>query len=194
MIAYDVNHDGKADVIASSAHQYGIWWFEQGAAKDGSPVFTQHDLFPDLVSETHALIAADINGDGLKDLVTGKRFWSHGTSEAGSDKPARLYWFEASRGAGRQDRLHPARDRRPERHRHPVRRRRLQRRWLARYRHGQQEGCLPARAGAGGKMTGRGRRVLFNFTWRLLSRWRLGTESAAHRLEPALDQPDRGCL
>jgi FG-GAP-like repeat len=98
MIAYDVNHDGKADVIASSAHQYGIWWFEQGEAKDGSPVFTRHDLFPDLVSETHALIAADINRDGLTDLVTGKRFWSHGRSEAGSDKPARLYWFEASRG------------------------------------------------------------------------------------------------
>ncbi len=98
MIVYDVNHDGKADVIASSAHQYGIWWFEQGASKDGSPAFTRHDLFPDLVSETHALIAADINRDGLKDLVTGKRFWSHGTSEAGSDKPARIYWFEASRG------------------------------------------------------------------------------------------------
>jgi hypothetical protein len=98
MIAYDVNHDGKADVIASSAHQYGIWWFEQGEAKDGSPVFTRHDLFPDLVSETHALIAADINRDGLTDLVTGKRFWSHGRNEAGSDKPPRLYWFEASRG------------------------------------------------------------------------------------------------
>jgi hypothetical protein len=98
MIAYDVNHDGKADVIASSAHQYGIWWFEQGDAKNGSPAFSRHDLFPDLVSETHALIAADINGDGLKDLVTGKRFWSHGQNEPGSDKPARLYWFEASRG------------------------------------------------------------------------------------------------
>jgi hypothetical protein len=98
MIAYDVNHDGKADVIASSAHQYGIWWFEQGESKDGSPVFTRHDLFPDLVSETHALIAADINRDGLTDLVTGKRFWSHGKNEPGSDKPARLYWFEASRG------------------------------------------------------------------------------------------------
>ena len=99
MIAYDVNHDGKPDVIASSAHQFGIWWFEQGRRKDGSPAFTKHDLFPDLVSETHALIAADINGDGLKDLVTGKRFWSHGKNEPGSDKPARLYWFEASRGA-----------------------------------------------------------------------------------------------
>ena len=29
MIAYDVNHDGKADVIASSAHHFGIWWFER---------------------------------------------------------------------------------------------------------------------------------------------------------------------
>jgi hypothetical protein len=99
MIAYDVDRDGKADVIASSAHQYGIWWFRQGDLKDGSPQFTQHDLFPDLVSETHALIAADIDGDGLKDLVTGKRFWSHGKNEPGSDKPARLYWFQARREA-----------------------------------------------------------------------------------------------
>jgi hypothetical protein len=45
------------------------------------------------------LIAADINGDGLSDLITGKRFWSHGKSEPGSDKPPRLYWFEAARGA-----------------------------------------------------------------------------------------------
>ena len=99
MIAYDVNQDGKTDVIASSAHQFGIWWFEQGDIKDGSPVFIKHDLFPDLVSETHALIAADINGDGLKDLVTGKRFWSHGKNEPAPDKPARLYWFEAGRGS-----------------------------------------------------------------------------------------------
>ena len=99
MIAYDVNHDGKADVIASSAHKFGIWWFERTGEKDGDAAFVKHDLFPNLVSETHALIAADINRDGLKDLVTGKRFWSHGRSEAGSDKPARLYWFEAAEGA-----------------------------------------------------------------------------------------------
>jgi hypothetical protein len=98
MIVYDVNQDRKPDVIASSAHKYGIWWFEQEGVKDGSPVFARHDLFPDLVSETHALIAADINRDGIQDLVTGKRFWSHGRNEPGSDKPARLYWFEAGRG------------------------------------------------------------------------------------------------
>ncbi len=99
MIAYDMNSDGKPDVIASSAHRYGIWWFEQGEPVDGHPTFTKHDLFPELVSETHALIAADIDGDGLKDLVTGKRFWSHGQNEPGSDKPALLYWLRASKGA-----------------------------------------------------------------------------------------------
>ena len=99
MIAYDVNHDGKTDVIASSAHQFGIWWFERTGEKDGDSAFIKHDLFPNLVSETHALIAADINRDGLTDLVTGKRFWSHGHHEAGSDQPARLYWFEAARGS-----------------------------------------------------------------------------------------------
>ncbi|MDX2036719.1 MAG: VCBS repeat-containing protein [Isosphaeraceae bacterium] len=97
MITYDVDGDGKADVIDSSAHRFGIWWFRQGESKDGSPVFTKNDLFPELVSETHALIAADINGDGLRDFVTGKRFWSHGKAEPGSDKPAKLYWFEASK-------------------------------------------------------------------------------------------------
>ena len=99
MIPYDVDGDGMADVISSAAHKLGIWWFRQGEPKDGHPTFTKHDLFPGLVSETHALIAADINGDGLRDLVTGKRFWSHGMAEPGSDKPAFLYWLEAKKDA-----------------------------------------------------------------------------------------------
>jgi hypothetical protein len=99
MFAYDVDGDGKADVISSSAHKYGIWWYQQKPADSGgSPAFIRHDLFPHLVSETHAMHCVDINGDGLKDLVTGKRFWSHGHGEPDADKPAMLYWLEAKRG------------------------------------------------------------------------------------------------
>ena len=29
-------------------------------------------------SEIHAIDLVDMDGDGLKDIVTGKRFWSHG--------------------------------------------------------------------------------------------------------------------
>jgi hypothetical protein len=98
MFADDLDSDGRADVISSSAHQYGIWWYQQRAGKNGEPNFLRHDLFPHLVSQTHALHLVDINGDGLRDLVTGKRWWAHGPhGDADPNAPAVLYWFEARR-------------------------------------------------------------------------------------------------
>ena len=41
----------------------------------------------------------DINGDGLKDLVTGKRWWSHGRKSPATTCPPRLYWFEAKKSS-----------------------------------------------------------------------------------------------
>jgi hypothetical protein len=48
------------------------------------------------------LCQADINGDGLPDFVTGKRWWAHGPKgDPGSDQPPVLYWFELSRQDGK---------------------------------------------------------------------------------------------
>ena len=95
ILVYDVDADGDSDVITSSAHNYGIWWFEQLAPADGS-TFKQH-VISEKYSQPHAIRLVDINGDGIKDLVTGKRHFAHQGKDPGGKDPAMLYWFELRR-------------------------------------------------------------------------------------------------
>ncbi len=100
MLVYDVNGDGLADVITSSAHNIGVWWFEQRRGAHG-PEFIQH-VIDESFSQSHALELADINGDGAMDIVTGKRFWAHGVNgDVRPNDPCLLYWFELKREEGR---------------------------------------------------------------------------------------------
>jgi hypothetical protein len=99
MVAYDVNGDGLADVVSSSAHNIGVWWYEQKRGANG-PEFTQH-VIDDSFSQSHSLVMAHITGDGALDVVTGKRFWAHGpTGDVRPGDPAVLYWFELKRSGG----------------------------------------------------------------------------------------------
>jgi hypothetical protein len=96
MLVYDFDGDGDGDVLTSSPHAYGIWWYEQTAPN----VWTQHDIDSSF-SQTHAVCLADINGDGLLDFVTGKRWWAHAKGDPGVDEPAVFFWFELVRKDGK---------------------------------------------------------------------------------------------
>lgn len=96
MYVLDVNGDGLADVITSSAHGFGIFWHEQQRS-GGAISFVSHTIY-DGFSQSHALEVADLNGDGLPDLITGKRMWAHGpTGDVDPDGPKVLFWFEQAR-------------------------------------------------------------------------------------------------
>src|SRR5215207_4471317 len=110
MYTYDVNGDSVADVVTSiAAHGYGLSWFEQARNDSGESKWTEHAITSRRAveklggvqfSQVHAVMVEDMDGDGLKDIGTGKRRWAHGDKgDPEPNAPAVLYWFKLTRGA-----------------------------------------------------------------------------------------------
>lgn len=96
MYVEDLDLDGDNDIMMSSAHAHGVWWFENPG--DNSK-FMYH-LIDDSYSQTHALEFADVDGDGKKDLITGKRFFAHQGNDPGGKEPTRMFWYSIVREKG----------------------------------------------------------------------------------------------
>ena len=106
MFAFDVDGDGDNDVITSlQAHEYGLAWFEQVKDDEGT-TFKKHVIVGEkaedspygiLFTEPHSVALHDIDGDGLKDIVCGKTYWSHHDRSPLWDAGAVVYWFKLAR-------------------------------------------------------------------------------------------------
>jgi hypothetical protein len=108
---YDVNGDKLADVVtALAAHGFGLAWYEQKRDGSGKISFEEHLIMNDYgaqnaggvtFSELHALTIADIDSDGIPDIITGKRHWAHLESYSDPDPNGApvLYWYRTVRNA-----------------------------------------------------------------------------------------------
>lgn len=107
MYAYDVDGDGLNDVITSlNAHGWGLAWYRQ--VREGDEIQFEKNLimgetnkesrYGVKFAELHAIDLVDMDGDGVKDLVTGKRWWAHGPDGYYfHNNAAVLYWFKLDR-------------------------------------------------------------------------------------------------
>ena len=96
ILVFDVNGDGLPDLICSSAHKYGIFWYEQ-VREGGEIKFKQH-VIDDTWTQAHSLALGDLDGDGVPELVTGKRFMAHNGHDPEEDAPLGVYYYKLHRG------------------------------------------------------------------------------------------------
>jgi len=110
MYVYDFNNDGKNDILTViDAHGYGMSWFEQ--TPDGwkeHPILTNDAATSAgglVATQMHGVEFLDVDGDGIKDVITGKRYWAHapkpdGSGDPGVNDPATLFWLKVTREGG----------------------------------------------------------------------------------------------
>lgn len=93
ILGYDVNNDGKMDVIYGHGHDYGLYWLEQRMS-GGRRTWKRH-VIDDSFSEAHALKLADIDDDGELELITGKRY--RGDPDPGLYDPLCVFYYKLDR-------------------------------------------------------------------------------------------------
>ncbi len=92
MIVADVDEDGDSDVVWASAHGFGVYWLEQ-TKQGGYRQWVRHAIDTSW-SQGHAPLWVDLDGDGRRELVAGKRYMSHGGSDPGAYDPISVYRYQ----------------------------------------------------------------------------------------------------
>jgi len=98
IIVDDIDGDQDADLIYAMGHDYGVFWMEQVVSSSGDRSWTRH-LIDSSWSQGHSPLWADLDGNGIKEFVDGKRFWSHEGRDAGARDALVIYSYEYDPGS-----------------------------------------------------------------------------------------------
>lgn len=93
ILAKDVDHDGKVELIYGMGHDRGLYMLRQATAPDGKTTWTRSPIDESL-SSVHVLSWVDLDGDGqANELLSGKRVYAH-EIEAGDVEPSQIAYYQ----------------------------------------------------------------------------------------------------
>ena len=99
ILVHDVDGDGDNDLIWGRGHRFGLYWLEQDTNTDGRKNWQRHAIDTSW-SQPHSLLLADMDNDGNKELVAGKRYMGHDGKDPGEYDPLVAYWYKFDREQG----------------------------------------------------------------------------------------------
>lgn len=86
ILVIDVDQDGLNDLVYSMGHDYGVYWMQQSKSADGKMQWTRHAIDTSWAG-SHAPLWVDLDKDGKKELVVGRRYLAHGSIGQGAVDP-----------------------------------------------------------------------------------------------------------
>jgi len=94
IIVADINKDGLKDFIVGQGHDYGLHWYEQKrkTIKKASD-WVKHGIDSEN-SQFHTMEWADLDGDGINELITGKRYRAHNGKDPGNNDAYGIYYYK----------------------------------------------------------------------------------------------------
>ena len=99
MYVRDIDRDGKNDVLFGNPHDFGLYlWKGKGPDATGKLQF-EEQIVDRSFSQLHCIHFADLDGDGVEELITGKRVRAHnGNDPGGKEPPETCYYVLSPKG------------------------------------------------------------------------------------------------
>jgi dienelactone hydrolase len=96
VLVVDVDGDGLNDIVYTRGHDFGIYWLQQERTADGKISWTKHAI-DTTVPGAHAPLWEDLDGDGIPELIVGRRYLAHEGRDPAEYDPLSAYRYQFDR-------------------------------------------------------------------------------------------------